>query len=189
VEPAACGSRRVAARRSSPRGGVRFDSISGGLRDRSRDAPGRTGADRIEVRPLVCDSGSAAPRFMRPRPGRRPKGDDRHGGYRSCAGATLVPRHRATALSHPGGDLCGLAARIEWSTRMKYSVSIDVPRLDDGLRFYRDALGLPEIARPVATYVILKCGDAHVGLIEKSAGSRPAEGSDDVRRYERHWTP
>src|SRR5262249_62331291 len=72
---------------------------------------------------------------------------------------------------------------------MHSAVSIDVPRLDDGLRFYRDALGLPEIARPVATYVILKCGDAHVGLIEKSAGSRPAEGSDDVRRYERHWTP
>jgi len=72
---------------------------------------------------------------------------------------------------------------------IKYSVSIDVPRLDDGLRFYRDALGLAEVARPVATYVVLKCGDAHIGLIEKSAGSRPAVGSDDVRRYERHWTP
>ena len=40
---------------------------------------------------------------------------------------------------------------------MKYSVSIDVPQLDAGVRFYRDALGLTEIARPVATYVILKC--------------------------------
>jgi catechol 2,3-dioxygenase-like lactoylglutathione lyase family enzyme len=72
---------------------------------------------------------------------------------------------------------------------MKYSVSIDVPRLDDGLKFYRDALGLAEIARPVPTYVILKCGDAHIGLIEQSAGSKPAMGADDVRRYERHWTP
>ena len=72
---------------------------------------------------------------------------------------------------------------------VKYSVSIDVPLLDEGLRFYRDALGLAEIARPVATYVILKCGDSHIGLIEKSAGSKPAEGTDDVRRYERHWTP
>jgi catechol 2,3-dioxygenase-like lactoylglutathione lyase family enzyme len=73
--------------------------------------------------------------------------------------------------------------------KMKYSVSIDVPSLDEGLRFYRDVLGLSEIARPVATYVILKCGDAQIGLIEKAAGSKPAKGSDDVRRYERHWTP
>ena len=72
---------------------------------------------------------------------------------------------------------------------MNYSVSIDVPLLDDGLRFYRDALGLAEIARPVATYAILKCGDAQIGLFEKPAGSRPARGSADTRRYERHWTP
>ena len=72
---------------------------------------------------------------------------------------------------------------------MKYAVSIDVPSLDEGLRFYRDALGLSEIARPVATYVVLQCGSAHIGLMEKSAGSKPAKGADDVRRYERHWTP
>ena len=34
---------------------------------------------------------------------------------------------------------------------MKYSVSIDVPNLEDGLRFYRDALGLAEIVRPIPT--------------------------------------
>jgi catechol 2,3-dioxygenase-like lactoylglutathione lyase family enzyme len=72
---------------------------------------------------------------------------------------------------------------------MRYSVSIDVPRLDEGLRFYRDGLGLAEIARPVPTYAVLKCGDASIGLIEKAAGSKPARGSDDVRRYARHWTP
>jgi catechol 2,3-dioxygenase-like lactoylglutathione lyase family enzyme len=72
---------------------------------------------------------------------------------------------------------------------MDYSVSIDVPRLDEGLRFYRDALGLAEIARPVPSYVVLKCGGARIGLIEKTAGTRPAAGADDVRRYDRHWTP
>jgi catechol 2,3-dioxygenase-like lactoylglutathione lyase family enzyme len=71
----------------------------------------------------------------------------------------------------------------------KYTVSIDVPLLDEGLRFYRDALGLSEIARPVAKDVILKCGDSQIGLTEKPGGSRPAVGTDDVRRYERHWTP
>jgi catechol 2,3-dioxygenase-like lactoylglutathione lyase family enzyme len=72
---------------------------------------------------------------------------------------------------------------------MRYSVSIDVPLLDDGLRFYRDALGLAEIARPMATYVILECQNSQIGLIEKPAGSRPAKGTDDVPRYDRHWTP
>src|SRR5215470_12751494 len=72
---------------------------------------------------------------------------------------------------------------------MKYSVSIDVPQLDEGLRFYRDALGLAEVARPVATYVILKCGSGQIGLIEKPAGTKPAKGSGDLRRYERHRTP
>jgi catechol 2,3-dioxygenase-like lactoylglutathione lyase family enzyme len=73
---------------------------------------------------------------------------------------------------------------------MDYSVTIGVPQLDEGLRFYRDALGLVEVARPVATYVILKCGgSSQIGLIEKRAGTKPAKGSDDVRRYVRHWTP
>jgi catechol 2,3-dioxygenase-like lactoylglutathione lyase family enzyme len=72
---------------------------------------------------------------------------------------------------------------------MKYSVTIDVPRLEEGLAFYRDALGLIEISRPIATYVILKCGDGEIGIVEKVAGTKPAKGSADVRRYERHWTP
>ena len=72
---------------------------------------------------------------------------------------------------------------------MKYSVSIDVPNLDAGLKFYRDALGLVEVRRPIPTYVVLQCGEAKIGLIEKAAGTNPAKGSDDVRRYERHWTP
>ncbi len=72
---------------------------------------------------------------------------------------------------------------------MRYSVSIDVPKLEEGLQFYRDALGLAEVARPVPTYVVLECGNSQIGLIEKSAGTKPAEGADDVRRYARHWTP
>ena len=72
---------------------------------------------------------------------------------------------------------------------MKLSVSIDVPRLDDGLRFYWEAFGFVESARPVEGYAVMKCGGAEIGLIEKAAGTHPAKGSGDVRRYERHWTP
>lgn len=71
----------------------------------------------------------------------------------------------------------------------KYSVSIDVPTLAEGLRFYRDALGLAEVGRPIATYAIVECGTSTLGLIEKMAGTSPANGAPDVRRYERHWTP
>ncbi len=72
---------------------------------------------------------------------------------------------------------------------MKYSASIDVPNLDEGLRFYREALGFVESSRPVEGYAVLSCGDSEIGLLEKAAGSNPAKGSDDVRHYERHWTP
>ena len=72
---------------------------------------------------------------------------------------------------------------------MKYSVSIDVPALDQGLAFYGSAFGFVETARPVPGYAVLKCDDAEIGLLEKPAGTCPAEGSGDVRRYDRHWTP
>ena len=72
---------------------------------------------------------------------------------------------------------------------MKYSVSIDVPNLEEGLKFYRDALGLVETRRPIPIYAILQYGDAKIGIMEKAAGTKPAPGSEDVRRYERHWTP
>lgn len=72
---------------------------------------------------------------------------------------------------------------------MKYSVSIDVPTLDEGLRFYGEAFGFVESAQPIEGYAVVKCGDAEIGLIEKAAGTSPAKGSSDIRRYERHWTP
>jgi predicted enzyme related to lactoylglutathione lyase len=72
---------------------------------------------------------------------------------------------------------------------MKYSVSIDVPNLDKGIRFYCDAFGFMEAARPIESYAILKWGESEIGLSEKAPGSSPAEGSDDIRRYDRHWTP
>ena len=57
---------------------------------------------------------------------------------------------------------------------MNYAVTIDVPKMDEGLKFYRDALGLSEVVRPFPSYVILKCGVATIGLMEKAAGSKPA---------------
>lgn len=72
---------------------------------------------------------------------------------------------------------------------MRYSVSIDVPDLDAGVRFYTAAFQFAETSRPAPSYVVLRADDAEIGLIEKAPGTHPAEGSSDVRRYDRHWTP
>ena len=72
---------------------------------------------------------------------------------------------------------------------MKITASIDVPSLAEGMAFFGAAFGFVEMARPHPGYAVLGAGDATIGLLAKPAGSHPAKGSDDVRRYERHWTP
>lgn len=72
---------------------------------------------------------------------------------------------------------------------MKLSISIDVPNLQQGIDFYCAALDFKEYNRPVEGYVILKNGELEIGLLAKDAGTRPAKNCDDLRRYDRHWTP
>lgn len=67
--------------------------------------------------------------------------------------------------------------------------SIDVPDLAAGLRFYGTVFGFTEVARPFPTLAVCDAGNATVCLHEKAAGTDPAPGSDDQRRYTRHWTP
>jgi predicted enzyme related to lactoylglutathione lyase len=72
---------------------------------------------------------------------------------------------------------------------MKVTVSIDVPSIEEGVAFFGDVFGFVETARPHPGYAMLSAGEATIGLLAKPAGSSPAQGSSDVRRYERHWTP
>ena len=69
------------------------------------------------------------------------------------------------------------------------SVSIDVPNLADGVRFYASAFGFVKSSEPVPGVAVLRADQAEICLLEKGAGSHPATGTNDVRRYERHWTP
>lgn len=69
------------------------------------------------------------------------------------------------------------------------SVSIDVPSLEQGFRFYSEAFGFTKVAEPVPGVVVLKAGAMTVCLLEKKAGSKPAPKTADARKYERHWTP
>ena len=72
---------------------------------------------------------------------------------------------------------------------MKVTVSIDVPSIAEGAKFFGEVFGFVETSRPHPGYAILSAGDATIGLLEKRAGSVPANGSTDIRKYERHWTP
>jgi predicted enzyme related to lactoylglutathione lyase len=69
------------------------------------------------------------------------------------------------------------------------SISVDVPNLADGVRFYRKAFGYIKLAEPVPGVVVLRAGKSELCLLEKSAGSAPSRRTRDKRRYRRHWTP
>ncbi len=73
--------------------------------------------------------------------------------------------------------------------RPKVNVSIDVARLEDGLRFYGSVFGFVETARPFPEMAIIDGNNVTVCLHQKPTGSKSSPGGADVRRYERHWTP
>jgi predicted enzyme related to lactoylglutathione lyase len=75
------------------------------------------------------------------------------------------------------------------NARARVHVSIDVPDLEAGLRFYASAFGFVETARPFPTLSILDANTVTVCMHEKAAGTQSSPEGSEVRRYERHWTP
>ena len=73
--------------------------------------------------------------------------------------------------------------------RPSVHVSIDVPHLEDGLRFYESVFGFVETARPFPTMAILDANNVTVCMHAKAAGSTPSPDTTDKRTYQRHWTP
>ncbi|HEY2683961.1 MAG TPA: VOC family protein [Steroidobacteraceae bacterium] len=69
------------------------------------------------------------------------------------------------------------------------SVSIDVPDIEEGVRFYSEAFGFTRFASPVPGVVLLHAENVNLNLLEKKPGSRLSRASEETRRYERHWTP
>jgi len=72
---------------------------------------------------------------------------------------------------------------------LSMSVSVDVPNLADGVRFYTEAFGFSKVAEPVRGVAVLRAGDNELCLLEKAPGTPPASGTQDQRHYDRHWTP
>jgi uncharacterized protein YndB with AHSA1/START domain/predicted enzyme related to lactoylglutathione lyase len=73
--------------------------------------------------------------------------------------------------------------------RPSVHLSIDVPKLDDGVRFYGEVFGFVERSRPFSAMAILDANNVTVCMHEKASGSRSSPASGEKRRYERHWTP
>ena len=73
----------------------------------------------------------------------------------------------------------------------RVNVSIDVPDLEAGLRFYGQVFGWVEKARPFPTMAVVDAGNVTVCMHEKAAGSAPTprDPQEAARGYERHWTP
>ena len=69
------------------------------------------------------------------------------------------------------------------------SVSIDVPDMEQGVRFYTEAFGFTKVAEPYPGVVVLSAGGSTITLLETPAGSKPSPDTADARRYDRQWTP
>ena len=67
-------------------------------------------------------------------------------------------------------------------------VNIDVADLETAERFYCDALGL-KVGRRFDGAVELLGSGAPIYLLAKAAGSAASSFTQEIRRYERHWTP
>lgn len=75
------------------------------------------------------------------------------------------------------------------TTRPTVHVSIDVPDLDAGFRFYSAVFGFTEKSRPFPGMAILDANNMTVCMHAKPNGTRPSPATAEVRHYERHWTP
>jgi predicted enzyme related to lactoylglutathione lyase len=72
---------------------------------------------------------------------------------------------------------------------MELLVNIDVDDLPKAIAFYQQAMGLRIGRRFGALGVEMLGSSSPIFLLVKPAGTRASTTTNDVRRYERHWTP
>src|SRR4051812_41148945 len=82
-----------------------------------------------------------------------------------------------------------MTRRAARGARTRVNVSIDVPDLEAGLRFYAAVFGFVEKARPFPTMAVLDANNVSVCMHAKPAGTKSSTAGSELRRYERHWTP
>ena len=69
------------------------------------------------------------------------------------------------------------------------SISVDVPSLQEGLRFYGEAFGFGKASEPFPGVAVLRAGSAELLLLVKEPGSAARAHTGEKRHYDRHWTP
>ena len=69
---------------------------------------------------------------------------------------------------------------------MDLLVNIDVDDLPKAIAFYQAAVGL-RVARRFGVEMLGTSSPIY--LLAKADGTRPSTNTDEVRRYQRHWTP
>lgn len=72
---------------------------------------------------------------------------------------------------------------------MDVLINVDVDDIDKAERFYCSAFGLVVGRRFGRSGVELQGSSAPIYLLNKADRSRAARATDQVRRYDRHWTP
>jgi len=72
---------------------------------------------------------------------------------------------------------------------MDLLVNVDVDDLSKAIAFYQRAIGL-QIGRRFGSFAVEMLGaSSAVYLLLRPDGTTSSAGTDDVRRYRRHWTP
>lgn len=74
-------------------------------------------------------------------------------------------------------------------TVISATISIDVPSLEDGIRFYSDAFGFEKVSEPYPGVAVIRAEGAQILLLAKGPGTAPCPTPGAVRHYDRHWTP
>jgi predicted enzyme related to lactoylglutathione lyase len=82
-----------------------------------------------------------------------------------------------------------MKAKHRGAERPTVHVSIDVPSLEQGLRFYGEVFGFVETARPFASMAIVDANNVTVCMHEKAVGTKSSQAGTATRHYDRHWTP
>ena len=82
-----------------------------------------------------------------------------------------------------------MTRRTSGDVRARVNLSIDVPDLEAGLRFYAAVFGFVEKARPFPTMAVLDANNVTVCMHAKPAGTKSSAKGAELRHYERHWTP
>jgi catechol 2,3-dioxygenase-like lactoylglutathione lyase family enzyme len=72
---------------------------------------------------------------------------------------------------------------------MDLLVNVDVDDLSKAITFYQRAIGL-QVGRRFGSFAVEMLGaSSAIYLLLKPDGTRSSAGTDDLRRYCRHWTP